>query len=189
MEASDQIAPNAELKLLASDIDAAALFELTEWDRFTLDGPITLSLITEGPLANWVEFANASKGSVTLRAADITMNGFALDPFMSDLDTSQFFPFTFDGSSTISVLEAKGQIVSGNIRIEDFSARLANNKISLNGLYAHTAKSLAMAGSIMTINDNGEIDDANTEKRFFVGGAPERPFISPIIPGRLPDQR
>lgn len=189
VEGQAPAAPNAELKLLASDVDASDLFALAQWDQFILDGPVTLSLITEGAMKSWLEFANSSTGTVTLRAADIAIDGFSLDRFLADLSTSQFFPLTFAGSSAVSVLEAKGAIQSGSIRIDDFTARLGENRIDLSGLYAHAARSLAMAGAIIAVNENGEIDETTQKAEFFVGGSPSRPFISPIIPGRSPDLR
>lgn len=172
--------PRAELKVLADNVSGAAISRAAEWDGISLDGPLAISLITEGPFNRWSDFISLSTGTISLRSSDLVAKGFSLEALQEGLGRSAFFALDGKGQSTVSVLEGRGAIVDGTVKIKDLNARIAGQRLSLNGLYSYTAQSLALAGSLVPIDGNGAMKDGETVTNFFVGGSPTRPFISPV---------
>lgn len=172
--------PRGELKILADNVNGAAITRAAQWEGISLNGPLSISLITEGPFGRWSDFINRSTGTISLRSSDLIAEGFSMAALQEGLGRSAFFALDKKGQSTISVLEARGTIMDGTVQIKDLNARIAAQRLSLNGLYSYSSQSLALAGKLVDIDANGAPKEGMRAIDFFVGGSPTRPFISPV---------
>ncbi len=180
----------AEIRLLASNVDGAALANAAGTNRLMPTGKGTASMILKGPGMTWDSILENADGSISVNFGAGTLSGLNLPAFLKRCEQGGFFALddVADGTVPVDGAELKATISKGVARIEKAEAASAKAKIWLTGIVPYTGHGLALTGGVVQPNQTtepAEGQSAVTPKQvsFFVGGTWSTPFISPIKAG------
>lgn len=178
----------AEIKLLASDIDGAAFGAAAGMQRLVPTAKGTVSVILKGPGRTWDGILENADGSVSANFGSGSLGGLNLPAFLKRSQEGGFFPLNevADGSVPIDGAELKATISKGVARLDKAEANSPQQKIWLSGIVPYAGRGLALFGGIVPRDQPPPPADAATgqpaarQASFFVGGTWNTPFISPI---------
>jgi AsmA protein len=175
---------NLEMRLLASDIDAAAAAAFAKSIRVAPAGKATVSLMLRGPGRDWNSFLETAEGSFSASLGQGSVNGFDLTAFLARFKQGGFFPLreVSSGSVAIDSAEIHATLAEGAARIEKAEARIGERVLALSGVVPYVGGGLALSGAVIGKNA-GSTDATTAEASFFVGGSWSAPFVSPIFNG------
>src|SRR5690606_7570922 len=124
-----------------------------------------------------------AEGSVTASMGPGSLGGIDLPQFRTRWEAGGFFPLSEVSGGTLPLrgIDFKVTVVNGVARIEKADALLENQRVlSLGGIISYFGRALALSGYIAAVSAEGERGRA--ELPFFIGGAWDAPFVSPITP-------
>lgn len=177
----------AEIKLLASDVNGAALGKAAGMTRLTPTGTGTVSVILKGPGRTWNTILENADGSISASFGPGTLTGLNLPAFIKRSQQGGFFALdeVADGSVAVDSAELKATVTKGVARIDKAEAKSAKTKIWLTGILPYAGRGLALTGGIVQPNQtavpaDGQAAITPDQTSFFVGGTWSTPFISPI---------
>ncbi|MGS1095031.1 AsmA family protein [Aquamicrobium terrae] len=180
----------AEMRLLASDINGAAFGAAVGMTRLMPTGKGTISVILKGPGKGWHSVMESADGSISATFGPGTLSGLDLAAFIRRNGEGGFFPLddVDDGSVPIDGAELKASVAKGVVRIEKAQANHGGSRLWLTGIMPYAGRGLALTGGIASQQPpaaaNGESGEAPApppnQTLFFVGGSWTAPFISPI---------
>ncbi len=179
----------AEIKLLASDIDGAAFGAAAGMQRLVPTAKGTVSVILKGPGRTWDGILDNADGSINANFGSGSLSGLNLPAFLKRSQEGGFFPLdeVADGSVPIDGAELKATIAKGVARLDKAEANSPQQKIWLSGIVPYAGRGLALFGGIAPRNQpTPPAETANgqpagpRQASFFVGGSWNAPFISPI---------
>ena len=109
-----------------------------------------------------------------------SISGFNLKGFTDRWATGGFFPLTevADGSMPIRGFNFKAVVDGSVARVESAEALLEQRVISLAGVILYFGQALALSGHLAPLAADGTRGEP--EASFFIGGALDKPFVSPI---------
>jgi AsmA protein len=176
----DAQATQAELRLLASDIDSGALVGAAGLKRFVPTGRATISVVLKSEIKDWTSIFDKAVGTVSAKMGSATMSGIDLAAFLKRCSEGGFFALSDlpEGSMAIEGAELKGAVSNGIARIETAKVRAGTRTISIAGIIPYVGRGLALSGTIAPGTPDGL---EGPETAFFVGGPWSAPFVSPII--------
>ncbi len=197
-----------EMKLLASDVNGAAIAEAAGMKRLVPTGSGNISIILKGQGKVWDSVLENADGSFTATFGPGDVTGFNLPDFLKHNEQGGFFPLddVSNGTLPIDGAELKATISRGVARIDKAEARSGQTRIWLSGIVPYAARGLALTGGVIQGNApaapaNGQAAarpdaqapdasknnppaapqaDVPPQASFFVGGTLGTPFISPI---------
>lgn len=177
---------HAEIRLLATDIDSAALAKATG-AHFVPQGAATISAMLKGPVASWDSLLDTTQGSVSVKMPKGAIAGIDVPLLLKRAGEGGFFPLVGapEGSLALEGAELAATLSKGVAMIDKAEALTPQGTISLRGSVPYVGRGLALSG---TITPQSEGDAESEQVSFFIGGPWSAPFISPVIP-ELPDQR
>lgn len=181
----------AEIKLLASDIDGAAFGAAAGMQRLVPTAKGTVSIILKGPGRTWDGILESADGSINANFGSGSLGGLNLPAFLKRTQEGGFFPLNevADGSVPIDGAELKTTIAKGVARLDKAEANSPQQKIWLSGIVPYAGRGLALFGGVEPRNPpaqppadaaNGQPAAGPRQASFFVGGTWNTPFISPI---------
>lgn len=178
----------AEIRLLASDINGAAFGAAAGMTRLVPTGTGTVSIILKGPGKTWDSILENANGSISATFGPGTLTGFNLPAFLKRSEEGGFFALddVADGTLPIDGAELKASISKGVARIDKAEANSAKAKIWFSGIVPYAGRGLALSGGVVQPDQKaatGAAQGTGTAARqatFFVGGTWTTPFISPI---------
>ena len=180
----------AEMRLLASDINGAAFGEAVGMTRLMPTGKGNISVILKGPGKGWNSIMENADGSISATFGPGSLSGLDLAAFVKRNAEGGFFPLdeVANGSVPIDGAEFKANVAKGVVRIEKAQANHGNSRLWLTGIMPYAGRGLALTGGISSQQpppasngENGETPAPPTNQTwFFVGGSWSAPFISPI---------
>lgn len=179
----------AEIRLLASDVNGAAFGAAAGMTRLVPTGKGNVSVILKGPGMSWDSILENADGSISASFGAGTLTGLNLPAILKRAEQGGFFALDDVGDGTVAIdgAELKATISKGVARIEKAEAASAKSKIWLTGIVPYTGRGLALSGGIVQPNQTAPADgqSATTPQQasFFVGGTWSTPFISPIKTG------
>lgn len=181
-----------ELRILAEDIDGAAMAVAMPQLAMMPSAPLTASMILHGDGQTLTDFVKSADGSLSVRSGSGRINGMTLATLVSQVRKAEFFQLKpVPGiSSPLKVLEAKANVTNGEIRFEKATIRPDDtSEIRFQGLASLSNQDLALVGTIelaplnplrdKTTDNTG--DDAPEILTFFMGGGVQSVFVSPVI--------
>lgn len=179
----------AEMRLLASDINGAAFGAAVGMTRLMPTGKGTVSVILKGPGKGWNPVMENADGSISATFGPGTLSGLDLAAFVKRNAEGGFFPLdeVANGSVPIDGAEFKASVSKGVVRIEKAQANQGASRLWLTGIMPYAGRGLALTGGISS-QQPAPANGANAETpappvnqtQFFVGGSWTAPFISPI---------
>ncbi|MFC5386629.1 AsmA family protein [Aquamicrobium segne] len=176
----------AEMRLLASDVNGAAFGAAFDMTRLMPTGKGTVSVILKGPGKSWDSVVENADGSISASFGPGALTGLDLAAFLKRNAEGGFFALdeVANGSVPISSAEFKANITKGVVRIEKAQATQGNLLLWLNGIMPYAGRGLALTGGIANQqpenSDGTEASPPASQAEFFVGGSWTAPFISPI---------
>ena len=177
----------AEIRLLASDVNGAAFGAAAGMTRLVPTGTGTVSVILKGPGKAWNSILENADGSISATFGPGTLTGFNLPAFLKRSEEGGFFALddVADGNLPVDGAELKASISKGVARIDKAEANSAKAKIWLTGIVPYAGRGLALSGGVVQPNQtaapaDGQAATTPTQASFFVGGTWSTPFISPI---------
>ena len=180
----------AEIRLLASDVDGAAFGAAAGMTRLVPTGKGTVSVILKGPGKAWDSILENADGSISATFGAGTLTGLNLPAFLKRSEQGGFFALddVANGTLPIDGIELKATISKGVARIDKAEANSAKTKIWLTGIVPFAGRGLALSGGVVQPNQtaapvNGQAATIPSQASFFVGGTWSTPFISPIKAG------
>jgi AsmA protein len=171
---------HAEITMMASDFDTAALAAAAGVQRFAPQGRATVSLLIKGPVTSWGSLLSTGTGSISAELQNATVVGLDLPAFLSRTAEAGFFPLSelAEGSLAVTRAELDATLSHGVARIDEAEAVTPGGMISLEGIVPYVGRGLALSGTVTPAGEGGE------PTSFFVGGPWNAPFVSPILPER-----
>jgi AsmA protein len=180
----------AEIRLLASDVNGAAFGAAAGMTRLVPTGKGTVSVILKGPGKAWDSILENADGSISATFGPGTLTGLNLPAFLKRSEQGGFFALddVADGSVPVDGAEFKATVSKGVARIDKAEASSAKSKIWLTGIMPYAGHGLALSGGVIQPNPtatpaNGQAPTTPNQVSFFVGGTWSTPFISPIKAG------
>lgn len=180
----------AEIRLLASDIDGAAFGAAAGMTRLVPTGTGTVSVILKGPGKSWDSILENSDGSISATFGPGTLTGLNLPAFLKRSEEGGFFALddVAEGTVPIDGAELKASISKGVARIDKAEANAAAYKIWLSGILPYAGRGLALSGGVVQPKQAAAPAEGQApavrEASFFIGGTWSTPFVSPINRGR-----
>jgi AsmA protein len=170
---------NLDLRLLASNIDAANAAALAGSNRVAPVGKTTISLMLKGPGRDLDSFLETASGSFSMIFGPGNVNGFDIAAFINRFKQGGFFSLleVTTGSVAVDRAEVRASLADGTARIEKAEARLGSRLVALSGVVPY------IGGGAITKADAAANDPNAVEAAFFVGGSWSAPFVSPIFAG------
>lgn len=183
----------AEIRLLASDIDGGAFGAAAGLGRIVPIGRGTVSVILKGPGLSWNTLLQNANGSISATFGVGAIPGLDLKAFLKRTGERGFFSLDEVSGATLPVdgVELKATISNGVAKIDKAEARTPANRIWLTGIVPYVGRGLALSGAVEpreTAATAGSTTtpaapaDAQPRTAFFVGGSWSAPFISPLEP-------
>lgn len=170
-----------ETRLLASDVDGAALAEGTDLALILPAARGTISLGLKGPGQSWARMLEDASGSLAANFGPGTIAGLDLAGFVARWEEGDFFALrdVSGGSLAVERVEIKAEIERGVARLIKAEAQTPQQTVSLEGIIPYMGRGLALTGRIFgrPEQEGGESGPASS---FFVGGSWNAPFVSPI---------
>ncbi len=172
-----------EVRILANDISGQKLSDALGIKRFSVDAPLMISVILRGPAKNWRMLARGAHGTISVKVGSGTINGFDIGAFGEKLKTPDFFPLSETTKNPTAVKSAniKLAVTDGIGRMEEAVIKTDTSELSLSGLVAPFDGSVALAGKLK-LTTAGAQKPAQKSWNFFMGGTPQSPFVSPVLP-------
>ncbi|WP_269933376.1 AsmA family protein [Aminobacter sp. HY435] len=172
----------AEIRLLASDIDGGSFGAAAGMSRVVPIGRGTVSVILTGPGSNWDTLLQNANGSVSATFGVGAIAGFDLQAFLKRVSERGFFSLAAVSEGTLPVdgVELKATVSNGVAKIDKAEARTPTNRIWLTGIVPYVGRGLALSGAIEP-RDAATATPASETVAFFVGGSWTAPFISPLV--------
>jgi AsmA protein len=169
-----------EFRLLADDIDGAALSAATGLDPLMPKARGKVSVILKGPLAAPERFLATASGSITASFGAGSIGDIDLDAFLERSRSGGFFSLdaVAGGALAFDRAELKATVTDGVATIEKVRALAGAHRIELAGIAAYAERSLALTG---TVGPSAE-GASEPPVAFFVGGSWESPYISAVLP-------
>ncbi|MDH4986049.1 AsmA family protein [Aminobacter anthyllidis] len=180
----------AEMRLLASDIDGGAFGTAAGMSHIVPIGRGTVSVILQGPGSNWNTLLENANGSVAATFGVGAIAGLDLQAFMKRAAERGFFSLDEVSGGTLPVdgVELKATISNGVAKIDKAEARTPTSRIWLTGIVPYVGRGLALSGAIearevtaSTSTTTSPVTPAVPPTAFFVGGSWSAPFISPLV--------
>ncbi|CAI2935942.1 AsmA_2 domain-containing protein [Aminobacter niigataensis] len=173
----------AELRLLASDIDGGAFGTAAGMSRIVPIGRGTVSVILKGPGISWNTLLQNANGSIAATFGAGAIVGLDLQAFLKRSSERGFFSLDEVSGGTLPVdgVELKATVANGVARIDKAEARTASNRIWLTGIVPYVGRGLALSGAIEAKDATATTPPAIPPAAFFVGGSWSAPFISPLV--------
>lgn len=183
IDAAGRTPGQIEFRLLAEDIDGAAVSSKLEWARLAPRARGSVSVILRGQGVGWDSAFDRADGSITAKFGSGAIAGIDLPALLDRLGDNEFFAFSdvADGTLAIEAAELKTTISGGIARIETARVRTAEKVISLSGILPYPGRGLALSGAVSPQAPKTPALDGE-DALFFVGGSWSAPFISPIMP-------
>jgi len=174
----------AEMRLLASDIEGGAFGAAAGMTRLVPIGRGNISVILKGPGRVWETILGNGEGSVSAGFGPGALSEFDLPSFIKRLGEGGFFSLDEVAKGTFPTdgAELKGTISRGVLRIEKAEARSPKGTLWLTGILPLTSRGLALSGGIVPPEAAADQEASPPHAAFFVGGTWNAPFISPIKP-------
>lgn len=180
----------AEMRLLASDINGAAFGAAIGMTRLMPTGKGTVSVILKGPGKGWDSVMENADGSISATFGPGALSGLDLAAFLKRNAEGGFFPLddVANGSVPIDGAEFKANVAKGVVRIEKAQANQGSSRLWLTGIMPYAGRGLALTGGVSNQQPataaNGESAETpappDRQTQFFVGGSWTAPFVSPI---------
>jgi AsmA protein len=173
--------PQAEMRLLASGVDAGALASAAGMTRLVPVGQGAVSVILKGPGASWASILENASGSISANVGQGALSGLDLAGLLDRIKRGGFFALdeVSKGTLPIAGAEFKASVANGVARIEKAEARAAGGqRLWLQGIVPYVGRGLALSGGVTPTGQDA------APATFFVGGSWNAPFISPVVPTR-----
>ena len=172
--------PQAEMRLLASGVDAGALASAAGMTRLVPVGQGTVSVILKGPGASWESILENASGSISANVGQVALSGLDLAGLLDRIKRGGFFALdeVSKGTLPIAGAEFKASVANGVARIEKAEARAGGHRLWLQGIVPYVGRGLALSGGVTPTGQDA------APATFFVGGSWSAPFISPVVPAR-----
>lgn len=173
-----------DVRLLASNIDAANAVALAKSVRVAPVGKATISLMAKGPGRDWSSFLDTASGSFSVTFGPGNINGFDIAAFIGRVQKGGFFALrdVATGSMAVDRAELRATLADGAATIERAEAQLGGRTVALSGVIPYVGGGLALSGAVV-VADAATPDKETAEASFFVGGPWTMPFVSPIFAG------
>ncbi|PWK65299.1 AsmA family protein [Aminobacter sp. AP02] len=173
----------AEMRLLASDIDGGAFGAAAGMSHIVPIGRGTVSVILNGPGVSWNALLENANGSVAATFGVGAIAGLDLQAFLKRTSQGGFFSLGEVSGGTVPVdgVELKATIANGVAKIDKAEARTATNRIWLTGIVPYVGRGLALSGAIEARDPTTATAPAPKSTAFFVGGSWSAPFVSPLV--------
>lgn len=173
---------HGEFRLLASEIDSAALAASAGVKGFAPKGPATISVLLKGDAQDWTSMLDDAEGTISAKFGPGAIAGFDLPAFLKHSSEGGFFALNdvAKGSLTVESAELKASISNGTARIEKAEVKAGPRTIAISGIIPYVGRGLALSG---TISPDASENEPNSGVAFFVGGPWSAPFVSPILRG------
>lgn len=173
----------AEMRLLASDIDGGAFGAAAGMSHIVPIGRGTVSVILKGPGLSWNALLENANGSVAATFGVGAIAGLDLQAFLKRTSQGGFFSLDEVSGGTVPVdgVELKATISNGVAKIDKAEARTATNRIWLTGIVPYVGRGLALSGAIEARDPATATTPAVRPTAFFVGGSWSAPFVSPLV--------
>lgn len=174
----------AEMRLLASDIDGGAFGAAAGMSHIVPIGRGTVSVILNGPGLSWNALLENANGSVAATFGVGAIAGIDLQAFLKRTSQGGFFSLDEVKGGTVPVdgVELKATIANGVAKIDKAEARTATNRIWLTGIVPYVGRGLALSGAIEAKDPATTATPETRPTAFFVGGSWSAPFVSPLVP-------
>ena len=172
----------AELRILASDIDGAIFGAATALPGFVPTGRGTISATLKGPAKSWDSLLQSANGSISVNFGAGAIKGIDMSAFLARASQAGFFALgeVAKGELPITAAELKAELSNGVARIEKAEVRSEAHDIWLAGLVPYVGGGLALSGKVFPAGADRAV--TLPEASFFVGGSWNVPFVSPILP-------
>lgn len=172
----------SEFRLLAENIDGAALSSALPWAQLVPRARGSVSMILRGTGTGWNAILDRADGSLSAKFGPGAIANVDLKAFMARLQDGDFFAFNdvATGSLPITAADVKSTIDDGIARIETAKVWTEGNVISLSGIVPYPGRGLALSGTISPESSATPAMDGE-DRMFFVGGSWSAPFVSPIL--------
>lgn len=180
----------AEMRLLASDIDGGAFGTAAGMSHIVPIGRGTVSVILQGPGLNWNTLLENANGSIAATFGVGAIAGLDMPAFLKRTAERGFFSLDEVSGGTLPVdgVELKATISNGVAKIDKAEARTPTSRIWLTGIVPYVGRGLALSGAIeakeitaSTSTTTTPVAPAVPPTAFFVGGSWSAPFISPLV--------
>lgn len=177
---------HGEVRLLASDVDAAAFTMALGQPRLVPEATGTISIILKGPIEDWESIPETASGSIVAKFGAGRIVGLDFSTFLDRVAKDGFFSLgsVSEGSLTIEQAELKATISEGVAQLEKAEVTTTEGTIALAGIVPYLGRSLALSGAISAPpaeSGDGEDTIQQSSTIFFVGGSWDNPFISPVL--------
>lgn len=175
-------AKTVEMRAITNGVDAFALSKALGAERLLPEGRANISAILKGTGHDWDTVLGNAEGSITASLGQGTLTGFNLESFKERWSSGDFFPLSAvsDGSLPVRGMDFQAKVTGGVARIEKADVLLEGQVASIVGIVPYFSKALALSGHFAPINANGE--RGPPQAPFFIGGAWDAPFVSPVWP-------
>jgi AsmA protein len=171
-----------EVRLLASDIDGAAL-AATPVGRLIPAARGKISIILKGPGASWSELFERCDGSIAAHFGQGRIPDFNIKAFLERMKKGGFFPLAevTKGALPVAGVEVKATISKGVARIDKAEARTDAYLITLGGIVPYVGGGLALSGTVAPKPPQDGKPASEPARNFFVGGSWNAPFVAPAF--------
>lgn len=172
----------AEFRLLASEIDGAALSEAAGLDPIVPKARGKISVILKGPLVEPERFVEMADGSISAVFGSGTIGDVDLRAFLDRARAGGFFSLEEVGRGTLAFerAELKATMNGGVATIEKAGMMAAGQRLEFSGIADYADRSIVLSGTITPEGETQATDGVSV----FVGGSWESPYISAIRPRR-----
>lgn len=173
-------AKTVEMRVMATDVDAFALAKAAGAERLLPQGRATISAAIKGAGADWDAVMGSTEGAVTASLGPGALVGLDMARFRERWGQGGFFALSEVSGNTLPLrgMDFKAKVNGGVARIEKADLLLDGQVMSISGIIPYFGRALALSGHVAPVNANGERGDA--ELPFFIGGAWDTPFVSPV---------
>lgn len=182
------VAGQAELRFMASDVDANAFGSAMGLGNALPQARATISALISGPSDGWETMLAAGEGSISVKLGPGSVSWFDLDAFRERASRGGFFPLREITAGTIAFdsAEFRSTVTSGVARLDTAKVTQQRQIITFSGILPLVGQGIALSGTILardaaTENGAAAPADASPLAAFFVGGSWRSPFVSPIL--------
>lgn len=177
-----QAGTELELRLLASDVDGAALAAAAGMTRMAPSGRGKVSVILKGPGNAWETMFDRANGSVSANFGPGSLTGIDLPGFLDRSQKDGFFPLDAVAEGTLETtgIDLKANVSNGVAIIDKGEVRSERYRVQLSGIMPFAGKGLALSGSIWPSAQPAAGTKQTATAEFFVGGSWNAPFVSPV---------
>lgn len=175
-----------DMRLMATDLDALVLAKAAGAERLLPTGRANVSVLLKGAGRDWNTVMGNAEGSATASLGPGTLGGLDIAQFRQRWANGGFFSLAevSDGSLPLRGFDFKAKVLGGVARIEKADALLEQGQVlSLSGIIPYFGRAFALTGYLATVGADGVRGDP--EFPFFLGGAWDAPFVSPVGAGEF----